>query len=62
MRCIVKILLNFVLIFFVVYTDVGLIVVDHDRKGMRESPRLGSLVAPVKEGSKSNLSTEGERA
>jgi len=29
----VKILLNFVLIFFVVYTDVGLIVVDHDRKG-----------------------------
>ena len=35
---------------------------DHDRKGMRESPRLGSLVAPVKEGAKSNLSTESERA
>ena len=35
---------------------------DRDRKGMRESPRLGSLVAPVKDGAKSNLSTENERA
>ena len=35
---------------------------DHDRRGMRESPRLTVSAAVAKDGSISNLSTESERA